>query len=142
MRDCLTGEEEDSMHKARKWIAALATVILILLAVFLIGRFGWRLGGFSACQSAGIESVTVEADAVRIQGFYPGSFPQGFCGYYAKQEDGRLYVGFRFSGVFGSFETGDFDISIPVKGEITEVIMKSSSDEYTIWNQEENHHEG
>lgn len=142
MRDCLTGEEEDSMHKAGKWIVALAIAIFILLAVFLMGRFGWRLGGFSACQSAEIESVTVEADAVRIQGFCPGSFPEGFCGYYARQSGSRLFVGFRFSGVFGFFETGDFDIFIPIKGEITEVIMKSSSNEYTIWNQEENHHEG
>ena len=64
---------------------------------------------------------------------HPGSFPEGFCGYYAVQQDDRLYVGFRFSAVFGFFETGDFDVTIPVEGEISEVIVKTRTDERTVW---------
>ena len=87
-------------------------VLLVLAAVlaglFLAGRYGWKLGGFRACQGAGITSVEVSEKAVHMTGFYPGSFPEGFCGYYAQEQDGKLYVGFRFSAVFGSLVTGDF----------------------------------
>ena len=43
-------------------------------------------------------------------------------------------MGFRLSAVFGFFETGDFDITIPTKGEIDEVILKTNMVETTIWN--------
>ena len=113
--------------------AALAIIVLVLLAIFLLGRYGWKLGGFHACQSAGISSVEVTEDSIHLTGFYPGSFPEGFCGCYAKEQDGKLYVGFRFSGIFGFFETGDFDVTIPVKGEIREVLMKTGTSEISIW---------
>lgn len=113
--------------------AVLAAAVIVLLAVFLIGRYGWKLGGFNACQSAGISSVEVTEGSVRLTGFCPGSFPEGFCGYYAEERDGTLYVGFRFSAVFGSFETGDFDVTIPVKGEISEVVVKTGTTEYPVW---------
>ena len=48
-------------------------------------------------------------------------------------KDGRLYVGFAFSAVFGFFETGDFDVAIPVEGEIQEVILKTKQTETSIW---------
>ena len=121
------------MRNVTKAIMIFGILVLILLAIFGMGRYGWKLGGFHACQSAGIVSVEVSQDAVHIAGFYPGSFPEGFCGCYAREQDGRLYVGFRFSAVFGFFETGNFDITIPVKGEIGEVVMKTSRNESVIW---------
>ena len=71
--------------------------------------------------------MEVSENTVKIKGFYPGSFPEGFCGYYAEEQDGTLYVGFRFSTVFGFFETGDFDVAIPVEGEIHEVVLKTEN---------------
>lgn len=121
--------------KAWKRILTVLLVIAgILTSIFLAGRYGWKLGGFRACQGAGITSVEVSEKTVHITGFYPGSFSQGFCGYYAKEQDGKLYVGFRFSAVFGFFETGVFDITIPVKGEISEVILKTRMNETSVWN--------
>ena len=120
----------------KRIIAALVIVIAILLIIFLAGRYGWRLGGFKACQSAGVERITVTDGQVEIQGFYPGSFPQGFIGYYTEERGDKLYVGFRFSAVFGFFETGDFDVTVPVKGEISEVILKTSRNESVLWERE------
>ena len=120
--------------KAWKRIGTVLGILAVILtAVFLVGRYGWKLGGFGACQGAGITSVEVSETAVHITGFYPGSFPEGFCGYYAEERDGKLYVGFRFSAVFGFFETGDFDITIPIKGKINEVILKTRMVETTLW---------
>ena len=121
------------MKSLKKVFIVLLTIVVVLTAIFLAGRYGWKLGGFRACQGAGITSVEVSETAVHITGFYPGSFPEGFCGYYAEERDGKLYVGFRFSAVFGFFETGDFDITIPVKGEINEVSLKTRMNETILW---------
>ena len=124
------------MKALKKTLTVLAVIAAVLLAIFLAGRYGWKLGGFRACQGAGITSVEVHENVVHIAGFYPGSFPEGFCGCYSEELDGKLYVGFRFSAVFGFFETGNFDITIPVKGEINEVIVKTSMSERSVWNAE------
>ena len=121
------------MKILKKGILTLGILAVLLVAVFLAGRYGWKVLGFRVCQGAGIESVEVEEGAVRIRGFYPYSFPSGFCGYVAKEEGEKLYVGFRFSGLFGVFETGHFDITIPVQGDIQEVILKTQKNEYPIW---------
>ena len=121
------------MKALKKVLTVLLAIVAILSAVFLVGRYGWKLGGFRACQGAGITSVEVDGKSVHITGFYPGSFPEGFCGYYSEERGGTLYVGFRFSAVFGFFETGDFDITVPVRGEITEVILKTSMNETSVW---------
>lgn len=116
--------------------AAVAIIAGILIMVFLLGRYGWKLGGFRACQSAGITSVEVTEDSVHITGFCPGSFPEGFCGYYSEERDGTLSVGFRFSAVFGFFESGDFDVTIPVRGEIREVILETGRSKTYVWDQD------
>lgn len=121
------------MKSLKRMLTVPLTIAVVLIAIFLAGRYGWKLGGFRACQGAGVSSVEVSETAVHITGFYPGSFPEGFCGYYAEERDSKLYVGFRFSAVFGFFETGDFDITIPVRGEITEVILKTSMNETSLW---------
>lgn len=59
---------------------------------------------------------------------------RGFCGYYAEDRDGKPYAGFRFSAVFGFFETGDSDITIPVKWTIDEVVLETRTNENTVWN--------
>ena len=128
------------MHtqKARSMLLKIAVVtaalLILLVAVFLLGRYGWKLLGFRVCDSAGITDVSVESDGVHITGFYPGSFPQGFCGYVAEEQGEILFVGFRFSGLFGSFETGDFSVTIPVTGKIREVKMVTRQDEISLWN--------
>lgn len=121
------------MKSLKRMLTVPLTIAVVLIAIFLAGRYGWKLGGFGACQGAGITSVEVSETAVHITGFYPGSFPEGFCGYYAEERDSKLYMGFRFSAVFGFFETGDFDITIPIRGEITEVILKTSMNETSLW---------
>ena len=121
------------MKLLKRIISIFLILLLILAAIFALGRYGWKLLGFQVCEEAGIESVEVGSSTVKIKWFSPGSFPEGFCGYYAEEQDGRLYVGFAFSAVFGFFETGDFDVAIPVEGEIQEVILKTKQTETSIW---------
>ena len=121
------------MKTLKRTLITLLVIAVILTAFFIAGRYGWKLGGFGACQGAGIDSVEVTENAVHMTGFYPGSFPEGFCGYYSEEYDGILYVGFRFSALFGFFETGDFDITIQTEGDIQEVIIKTDMVETSIW---------
>ena len=121
----------------KRVIAVFLILVLAAGLVFLTGRYGWKLVGFNACEAAGIEQINVEEEHVRIRGFYPGSFPTGFLGYHAEQVDHTLYVGFKFSALFGIFETGDFDITIPTTGTVTQVVVKSGDHEYTVWPQED-----
>ena len=125
------------MKLLKKILIILLCIAALLITVFLTGRYSWKLGGFNACETAGIEQVNVEEGHVRIRGFYPGSFPTGFLGYHAEQVDNTLYVGFKFSALFGIFETGDFDITIPTKGIVTQVVVKSGEHEYRVWPQED-----
>ena len=124
------------MKALTRMLTVTLTIAVVLIAIFLAGRYRWKLGCFGACQGAGITSVEVSETAVHITGFYPGSFPEGFCGYYAEERDGKLYVGFRFSAVFGFFETGDFDVTVPLEGEITEVVLKTKRNETPLWHAE------
>ena len=117
-------------------IITLLVMAILFTGVFMAGRYGWKVFGFRACEEAAITSVDVSGSAVTIQGFYPGSFPEGFCGCYTEELGGKLYVGFRFSAVFGIFETGDFHVAIPVEEEIDEVILKTGLGETSIWTKE------
>ena len=117
-------------------IITLLVMAILFTGVFMAGRYGWEVFGFRACEEAAITSVDVSGSAVTIKGFYPGSFPEGFCGCYTEELGGKLYVGFRFSAVFGIFETGDFHVAIPVEGEIDEVILKTGQGERSIWTKE------
>lgn len=63
------------MKALRKGLAVLLMIAVVLTAVFLAGRYGWKLGGFRACQGAGITSVEVGEKSVHITGFYPGPDP-------------------------------------------------------------------
>lgn len=126
------------MKRVKRILVILLCIAVFLVAFFLFGRYGWKLGGFQACEGAGIEQVDVEENQVHIRGFYPGSFPQGFLGYYAEQVGDTLYVGFRFGGLFGIFEPGDFDITIPTEGMVTKVVFRSGEEEYRVWSKEEN----
>ena len=96
------------MKLLKKMLIILLCIAALLITVFLTGRYSWKLGGFNACETAGIEQV-----------------------------DNTLYVGFKFSALFGIFETGDFDITIPTKGIVTQVVVKSGEHEYRVWPQED-----
>lgn len=47
------------MKKIKNAMLALLAGAAVLAAGFAAGRVGWKLLGFRACQSAGIESVEV-----------------------------------------------------------------------------------
>ena len=58
---------KDKNNMKRILIIPLA-VVVTLTAIFFAGRYGWKLGGFRACQGAGIDSVEVTENAVHMTG--------------------------------------------------------------------------
>ena len=92
----LLGKSQSAVaNKLRLLRHSDAVLAALRIIIFLVGRYGWKLGGFNACQGAWLETVEVGQGTVHIRGGYPGSFPSGFCGYYAAACGGRLCVGER-----------------------------------------------
>ena len=56
------------MKTLKRILIILLAVVVTLTAIFFAGRYGWKLGGFSACQGAGIDSVEVTENAVHMTG--------------------------------------------------------------------------
>lgn len=122
-------------QKVKRIMIAFAAAVALWVAVFLGARYGWRLAGFSACRTVRIESVSVETDCVKIEGGWPGVFPETFVGYHAEIVDGALYVGFKYNKLLGVwiYDKGDFQIEVPAEQPINAVYMKAGDDEYQIW---------
>ena len=122
-------------RKAKRMILVFAIIVVLWAAVFLGARYGWKLAGFSLCQTARIENVSVDPDMVEIEGSWPGVFPESFVGYHAEIVDGTLYVGFKYNKLLGVWicDEGDFQIEIPVEQPINAVYMKAGDKEYQIW---------
>ena len=55
-----TGRKKSVM---KKFVKVIMIIVAVLFIVFLLGRFGWKIGGFDACQNAGI-TVKDEIDEV------------------------------------------------------------------------------
>lgn len=117
-------------------LKTLAAFLLAIVLIWTVGRYGWKLLGFRACSGSGISYVAVSDAQVEIKGFYPGSFPSGCVGTISKVTDDKLYLGVKYDGLFGIFELGSFDTVIPVQQEIRQIYLKTSSDEYLIWDAE------
>lgn len=128
-------ERAKMKRKAKRMIIVFAVIVALWAAVFFGARYGWKLAGFSSCQTAQIESVGVEQDRVEIEGNWPGLFPEAFVGYHTEIVDGTLYVGFKYNKLLGVwiYDKGDFQIEIPVEQPIHAVYMKAGDKEYQIW---------
>lgn len=117
----------------KKQLKTLAAIALALVLVWCLGRYGWKLLGFRSCGGTGISFVEVSETQVEIKGFNPSSFPAGCVGYVSKEENNTLYLGVRYDALFGLFELGSFDAVIPTKAPINRVVLRTSSDDFLIW---------
>ena len=123
--------------KLKKILLALATLALFTAVVFVAARWGWKLFGFMTCRMfVGIEEVTVDRESVYIKGVDVNSLPSYFVGYIYDIDGTDMYVGVKYNAFLGVLpdETGDFEITIPVKdAEIRTVYLKNNSNTRKIW---------
>ncbi len=63
------------MKTLKRILITLLVIAVILTAFFIAGRYGWKLGGFRACQGAGINSVEVTENAVHMTGDFDITIP-------------------------------------------------------------------
>ena len=87
----------------KKIIKRILVIAIVISTVFVMGRYGWKLTGFKLCQNSIIYDVEVNENEVTIKGRDANFIPRGFVGYYYEIEDNCLYIGFRFSSIFGFF---------------------------------------
>ena len=67
MEACVTNIDHEQTRRKesamKKFIKVIMIIVATLLIIFLLGRFGWKIGGFDVCQNAGIP-VKDEIDEV------------------------------------------------------------------------------
>ena len=117
----------------KKIIKIILVIAIVISTVFIIGRYGWKLTGFKLCQNSMIYEVEVNENRVTIKGRDANFIPRGFVGYYYEIEDNCLYIGFRFSNIFGFFEKSEYQIEINSDEKINKIIMKSAESETVIY---------
>ena len=130
MEACVTNIDHEQTRRKesamKKFIKVIMIIVATLLIIFLLGRFGWKIGGFDACQNAGIP-VKDEIDEVIMKtrmgertvwnaysGFIAQSEPYGV---FVKLEPSDAWsVSMRYEGLdnkmintyYTSCESGDY----------------------------------
>ncbi|AOT72212.1 hypothetical protein [Geosporobacter ferrireducens] len=125
----------------KKFLKAAAISFVVIAFIFVLSRYGWRIFGFSMCDSPSslyAETVSVENDSVRIQGGIGSSAP-AYVGHIYKIEGSNLYIGVKHNTLLGFINRwGDFDITISVDAtSIENVYFKDNNKEKLIWNANE-----
>ncbi len=123
------------MRYIKKFLQIVADIVVVLILLFLLGRFGWKLFGYRFCTGSEITAVSVEENLVTVEGRDNTAAPKGCVGYRSSQEGDTLYVGVRYDGICGFFEQSFFSATIPVSNEIQKVYLKTGDSEYLIWDQ-------
>lgn len=129
------------MKKAVKKIFIFLAIITTLFTItFIFARDGWKLFGFSMCDSSETifaEDITVSDDEVNIKGGI-GDSASAFVGYIYKIDDGNIYIGVNHNLFLGFFSRiGEFKISINTgKAEIDKIYFKDSKSKKLIWTKE------
>ena len=58
MEACVTNIDHEQTRRKesamKKFIKVIMIIVAVLFIIFLLGCFGWKIGGFDACQNAGI----------------------------------------------------------------------------------------
>jgi len=126
------------MKKNTKIIIILSAALLVIaLAAYPIPRYGWKLFGFSLCDSPSsvmVFDVDVSSDSVRLKGGTTSS-ATAFVGYVYKIKDNTLYIGMKYNLLLGFTDRiGDFDIQIPIGSDSFEkIVIKGGSSEEVIF---------
>ena len=109
--------------------------LIVLTVIFIAAKYGWRLFGFTYCDSTTIEDIKVTDTYVEISGVQSVlMFPDGFIGYTHKIEGDTLYVGFKYSDTVGFFENAHFTVRIETSSPIKKVVTVYNGDmEEVIW---------
>ncbi|SCY56104.1 hypothetical protein [Alkaliphilus peptidifermentans] len=127
----------------KKFFKIAAIVFVAITFIFVISRHGWRIFGFSACNSPSslyAETVSVEDGLVRMKGVIGSSAP-AYVGHTYKIEDNNLYIGVKHNTFLGFINRlGNFNITISVDStNIENVYFKDKDREKLIWDAQQGH---
>ncbi len=127
------------MKKRNRLLIVFAGILIGIVLIFTVARYGWRLFGFTMCDDMYIEILDVGKEKVSFESDSGYIFPSdAFIGYKAEQKGDTLYIGVKYNtflGVLPKDETRGF-FSVPIDGKINQIIQKGSN-EKIIWDREE-----
>lgn len=125
------GMREMRKKRKRKYILAGGVILLVL---FLVARYGWRIRGLRACNSVYETNVTVSDSSVVLEGYTVCPFCR-FIGHTYRVEGDKMYVGVKAREFLGVLPTdkGSFYIEIPTEEVINEVYWCTGNNERLEW---------
>lgn len=123
----------------KKGIMVFTITILAVVLIIVYSRYGWKLFGFSVCDSPNgmyADNITVENDEVNLR-LNEVSSISAYAGYIYKIENGNLYIGIRHNMLLAIFNGKiDYNISIRTNGsKIENIYFKDNKNEWLIWNE-------
>ncbi len=127
------------MKKRNRLLLIFAGILIGIVLIFLVARYGWRFFGFSMCDDMWIEVLDVGEEKVSCESDSGFDLPTYiFIGYKAEQKGDTLYIGVKFNlflGVLPKDETRGI-FSVPIDGKVNQIIQKGPN-EKIIWDREE-----
>ncbi len=122
------------MKKRMGWVFALFCIVIF---IFILARFGWRVLGFNICvlpDQIYISKVDVMEDQIMIDGDIMTS-ALAYVGYICKREGESVYIGLKYNSLFGVVNrSGVFHINekMDTMG-VHKIYLKGKNEEKQIW---------
>ena len=133
------GYKIKNLNMRRKILILISIVFVIIVTLYFIPRYGWRLYGFKYCSNPSdivIGSVTINYNEnfVNIFGETSSSL-DAYVGKIYKKDGDTLYIGIKYNSLFGFFKRdGSFDIKIAINvSDIEKVIITNNQENKTIY---------
>ena len=126
------------MKKRNRLLLVFVGILIGIVLIFTVARYGWRIFGFSMCNDMYVGVLDVGEDKVSFESScQPTDFPSVFIGYKAKQEGDKLYIGVKYNILLGILPKDDTAgcFSVPIDGKINQIIRKGANEEI-IWDRE------
>jgi hypothetical protein len=125
------------MEKKLVFIVSIISVILITL--YYIPRYGWKLYGFKYCSNPSmifVSGITINSNEKFVKIFgNTSSSSVAYVGTIHKLDGSILYIGIKYNSMFGFLKrNGDFDIKIIINtNDIEKIIIRGNQEDKTIY---------
>lgn len=118
-------------------IKYITIFISVILSVFVISRYSWRLFKFNYCENPNnlyINSIDIKSNNIYLIGNIIES-ASSFIGYTYKISDKNLYIGLKYNTLTGFFKRdGQFKIKINCDvNQIQKIYLKNKFENKLIW---------
>ena len=126
------------MKKRNRLLLVFSGILIGIVLIFTVARYGWRFFGFSMCNNMYVGVLDVGEDRVFFESSCQSTdFPSVFIGYKAELKGDKLFIGVKYNLLLGILPKDDTKgcFSVPIDRKINQIIRKGGN-EVIIWDRE------